>query len=743
MSKRPLCQLLLAIAIGIGLCKYFGMSFLWSSPAGTLPFLWAKEEQCVTVSGIVYGQEEQTFQNQTYTYIYLKQANLFIRSKKYPIRNIKCTLEGSVECLLDYEVTLTGDLCFPLKNTNPGEFSQQLWEASRKIDFYLKNITEWNVISRSQGFSGIVSRITQQGKELLFKIFPEKQAAILQAMIFGEKTELEDETKNQFQSAGISHVIAISGLHMSLIGMGVWNICKWMGAPIVLAISGSVGILAAYGILLGNPTTAFRALLMFGIMMGAKLFGRSYDLLSSLAAAGIVLLLDNPDLLVNSGFQLSFSAVLGMGGYCRLEEEVFRNTWKTEGKWWSALRSGISLWFFSLPIVLYSFYQVSVLGILVNLLVIPLMPVILGSGILAILVGFFGIMPGSIVGIPAYYLLKGCGILGELAEKCSFGMWTPGKPQIWQMLLYYMVLLGVTYGLKYAGKIFEKRKKLKQKIWFGTELGVKIALLLIISIPWRIPQKACVLDVGQGDGIVLQSDGKCILVDGGSSSRKEVGKNVVIPYLKQEGIAYLDMILVTHSDEDHINGIYEVLEESQKGWFQVESIGMPWWMQRTEEGEILAHLAQRSGTEVIYLTKGDVITLGKTNLHILHPGKYDYSEDTNGGSLVFTWETKIGEALFTGDLPEEQENGILNKLGRCAFLKVSHHGSNYATTDELLKIIKPQMALISCGKRNRYGHPGEELLKRLETFGCEIYRTDLQGALTIDLDKGILRTMED
>ncbi len=743
MSKRPLCQLLLFLAIGIVICKCLGISWLWKSPTGILPLEWAQKKQYATVTGTVYAQEENTYQNQTYTYLYLKKSNLFIQSKKYPIRNIKCTLEGQMKNFLDCEIVLTGTLCLPAQSTNPGEFDQKLWESSRKIDFYLTDITEWEITQKAKGISRFTSQIKQNGKKLLFEIFPEEQAAILYAMILGEKSELENETKNQFQAAGISHIIAISGLHMSLIGMGIWTVCKWIGLPMALAAINSVFFLLGYGIILNNPTTAFRALLMFVIMMGAKLLGRSYDLLSALAAAGIILLFDNPDLLDNSGFQLSFSAVLGMGCYCRLEEEIFQTIWKTKGTWWSSFRSGISLWFFSLPVVLHSFYQVSVLGILINLLVIPLMSVVLGSGLLSILLGFCNVGLGSIAGIPAFFLLKGYALAGEWAELCSFGMWTPGKPQMWQIILYYILLFVVAYGLKGVGKIWEDKEKRKHIVWIVTEIVVKVLLILIISIPWSSSQKVSVLDVGQGDGIVLQSNGNSILVDGGSSSRKQIGKYVLLPYFKYEGIAYLDLILITHPDEDHMNGAVEVLEESQKGWFQVGAVGMPEWMRDTQEGLHIKRLAQMSGIEVLYLEAGDQITFGSTKLQILHPINNNPAEDTNSGSLVFVWETKNGTGLFTGDLPADQEIGLLHKLEKCTFLKVGHHGSNHSTTEELLKVVQPQIALISCGKKNRYGHPGNELIQRLEKYDCEIYRTDLQGALTIDLDKGILSIKEE
>ena len=165
-------------------------------------------------------------------------------------------------------------------------------------------------------------------------------------------------------------------------------------------------------------------------------------------------------------------------------------------------------------------------------------------------------------------------------------------------------------------------------------------------------------------------------------------------------------------------------------------------MCETQEGMEIELLATSTRAEVFYLQKGDKIAFGETKIHILHPDERELFEDSNAGSLVFLWETKMGNAFFTGDLPSEEEPGLAENLEACTFLKVGHHGSNSSTSEELLDVIKPQVALISCGRNNRYGHPGADLLKRLLEVSCKIYRTDLQGALTIDLDKGILKCKE-
>ena len=734
MSRRPLCKILAVLILLAGAARWLGISWIWKSPAGELPFQCARLELLTEASGVVYRQEENKFQNQIYTYLYLKQTNLVIESQTYPIRNIKCTIEGSFENFTGCKVKMTGNLVLPDQASNPGEFDQRSWEESRKIDFYLTNGKEVEILENSDSFTRAIEVFKKKIQNILQEIFPEKEAGIMEAMILGEKGSLEREVKNQFQAAGISHIVAISGLHMSMIGMGIWNGCKWLGLPMQAAALGSVMVLVIYGMVLGYLPTAFRALMMFTVMMVGKLLGRSYDILSSLSFAGIILILDNPDIIVYSGFQLSFLAILGIACYGAWEEQIFQKVWHQKKKWGATVRMGVSLWFFSLPVVLYSFYQVSVIGIGINLLVIPLMPVVLGSGLLALVLGNWSILWGSIAGAPACYVLKCYMWLADWSEKMSFGVWTPGQPQIIQMILYYVVLWTAVYGMQML--LPEQKLAFYKKFyWAVLQIGVKMILLLMVSVPWKNPCQVTVLDVGQGDGIVLQAEGNTALIDGGSTSRKQVGTYVLLPYLKQQGISCLDVMFITHADQDHVNGAIEVLEEGKKGWFSVKTLCMPWWMKENETGIELKYQAEQMGTEIVYIRKGDLVQFGSSTIQVLHPDEKDYSGDSNGGSLVLWWKTRYGEGIFMGDLPMEQEDSFMNSINRCSFLKAAHHGSNSSTSMELLKILQPEIAFLSCGERNQYGHPGSELLQRLEQIAAKIYRTDQQGAVTMKLTK--------
>lgn len=225
------------------------------------------------------------------------------------------------------------------------------------------------------------------------------------------------------------------------------------------------------------------------------------------------------------------------------------------------------------------------------------------------------------------------------------------------------------------------------------------------------------------------------MIDGGSSSEKKVGSYVLLPYLKQQGIGKLTGIFLTHTDEDHVNGAREVLEEAKKGWFSVGYLFMPYWMGESEGGKELAEMAKEAGAAVRFLCAGDQVRTEKMIFQALFPGKEDYTENPNGGSLVLSWESERMRGIFTGDLPAEQEKEVILEEGDYDFLKVGHHGSNGSSSEDFLAKVSPQIALISCGQNNRYGHPGKESMERLRREGAEIFRTDMLGAVTVRFGK--------
>ena len=680
----------------------------------------------------------------TRTVIYLKKA-ILIRSgstKNYPIRNIKCTgKEEKINSLREgMHVRLEGMLVLPELPRNPGQFNRRIYESGKKIDFYLENPTVLEVKEQRSGVREVVEIWKTEMMNRCKKIYPDAEAGILEAMLFGEKRELSGDIKELYQAAGISHVLVISGLHISLLALAVAGILRRLGFPMPVWVILSVGVLAGYGILIGQPTTAVRALLMFFVLQGARLLGRSYDLLSALAFAGILMLLDNPDLILDGGCRLSFCAVIGVGWYVSEKNKIFRSIGEKEkrknrgkgGKGSSAgailenIRAGWYLWLFTLPVMLDTFYQVSVVGILWNLVAIPLLPVIIASGGLGVVLAGWNIFLGSLAGSPAYGMLQLYQEIGNISEKLPVGMWTPGQPSKPVIAGYYLVI----FLLVLVEKQLIKREK-RWKIFPGMELCSMLLLLLLMAHPWQQREKITFLDVGQGDASLLQSGGQTLLLDGGSTSQKNVGTYVILPYIKQQGISCLEAVVLTHTDQDHINGVTEVLEEGKKGWLTVKNLMYPYWMEGTEQGKQLKKLAEEAGASCMKIRAGDRLTIGKAEAVVLYPKEQEKIAESNAGSLVLFWKWEGVRAMFTGDLPEEKERELLQNLPACEILQVGHHGSATSTCREFLEQVQPSLAVISCAMKNRYGHPSPDTVDRLKKTGCEIRYTMKSGAITI------------
>ena len=683
----------------------------------------------------------------TRTVIYLKKA-ILIRSgstKNYPIRNIKCTgKEEKINSLREgMHVRLEGMLVLPELPRNPGQFNRRIYESGKKIDFYLENPTVLEVKEQRSGVREVVEIWKTEMMNRCEKIYQDEEAGILEAMLFGEKSELSGDIKELYQAAGISHVLVISGLHISLLALAVAGILRRLGFPMPVWVILSVGVLAGYGILIGQPTTAVRALLMFFVLQGARLLGRSYDLLSALAFAGILMLLDNPDLILDGGCRLSFCAVIGVGWYVSEKNKIFRSIGEKEkrknrgkgGKGSSAgailenIRAGWYLWLFTLSVMLDTFYQVSVVGLLWNLVAIPLLPVIIASGGLGVVLAGWNIFLGSLAGSPAYGMLQLYQEIGNISEKLPVGMWTPGQPSKPVIAGYYLVIFLLVLVEKQLIKR-EKRWKIR-KIFPGMELCSMLLLLLLMAHPWQQREKITFLDVGQGDASLLQSGGQTLLLDGGSTSQKNVGTYVILPYIKQQGISCLEAVVLTHTDQDHINGVTEVLDEGKKGWLTVKNLMYPYWMEGTEQGKQLKKLAEEAGASCRKIRAGDRLTIGKAEAVVLYPKEQEKIAEPNAGSLVLFWKWEGVRAMFTGDLPEEKERELLQNLPACEILQVGHHGSATSTCREFLEQVQPSLAVISCAMKNRYGHPSPDTVDRLKKTGCEIRYTMKSGAITI------------
>ncbi len=518
----------------------------------------------------------------------------------------------------------------------------------------------------------------------------------------------------------------------------------------------------------GAAPSAVRAVIMFAVLLGAGLLLRTYDSLCALALAGILMLLESPALLFASGFQLSFCAVLAVSlcwpalswllppqvkkpeksakkaGLRGKENGVlYKRSLRRWLRYYRRLLLRYSCFWLVItgtmvPLTAWYYCEISVWGLLPNLLLIPAAPVLLVSGALGLLLGCVSLQAGKLVLLPAEWILKGIRFLTDRILELPSATYVCGKPELWQMVLSGMVLAAVTAFLlnrKAAAERAEKRERqniLKDSRKPAAAGAVLFLLVILIRITplWSLTM----LDVGQGDALVLRDRSACFLIDGGSSSVKNAGTYRILPYLKSRGISRLDGIFVSHPDEDHMNGILELLEavEQKQATLQVETLYLPLWMKGTEEEAELIEAASGAGTEVAYLAKGDLIRSRTIEIQVLYPFYEGGIRSGNSGSMVLSVSCGEFDALLTGDLESDGEKLLLPLEKTYDYLKVGHHGSKGSSSEQFLQQVQPVIAAVSAPENSQYGHPHQETIDRLTEAGAEIYVTRDCGAVTVE-----------
>ena len=650
--------------------------------------------------------------------VYLKQVCLTVGSEQIPIENIKVYLNKEEQIRIGMFLRVCGKLEEIPGSRNPGEFDSKQYYACQKIYYQMK---DGKVCDKSTGYS-YFGQFLQEIRQKAGTILDEaagSYAGIFQAMILGERENLDAETKMQYQMAGIMHILAISGLHISVVGMGFFRLLKKAGAGNGVAGAASAFLIYAYGIMTGGSVSAMRAVGMFLVLVGAGIAGRSYDLLSAMALSAIVLLLDASAYLYSLSFLLSFGAVIGIGA---LTPEIC-SLLNLEKKTAKSLAGSVIVWLMTLPIALRAYGEVSLAGVILNLLLLPTSGIVLASGIFALPMGIFVIEIAKRVVFPGKCVLflyeKLCEVVGWIPHST----WIAGSPQLWQCAVYY-VMLGVAFmGVK----------------WGKKAASVALVILAVVFLGYHSRNGLTItcLDIGQGDCCVLKMPGgENFLIDGGSSNKKNTAVCQILPYLKNQGIATLDGIFVSHTDQDHISGIEELLElcAQNLATVRVKNLILPDWNTTGEEYEKLKMLAEQTGILVQTAREGNLLKTKEAQIEILAPENGADGSDTNEDGMVMEVHFGKFRGLFTGDIGAETEKKLLDSMEDVDFLKVAHHGSKYSTCQGFLDVVSPEIAVVSCSAKNTYGHPSADTIKRLEDCGAQVEYTMKNGAITVQTD---------
>lgn len=735
MKNRPLLCVCLLLLFAISIVTIGGgekfIKELRPSPIEQ----YAEAEENITVQGTIYRQE----QKETYQKIYLNHNSIIKFQKtnhKIQIKENKILiyLKSNQKLHIGNKVKITGEVSFFDKARNPGNFDQKFYYQKQDIHACVWAENAEVIDTKTDTLKDCLAEFRMQWRALLEDELGERGGTILAAVLLGEKDGMDPEVKELYQANGIGHILAISGLHLSFIGIGVYRMLRrgtgayWLGG-----ITGGIFLLL-YVMMIGMTVSVIRAWVMFLFRIGADITGRHYDMPTALAAAAVITVYGNPLYIFDGSFWLSFGAVLAV---C-VTMPVIR---KLPGKTFLA-SVGINsvLW----PVILYCFYEIPVYSVILNLIVIPCMSVLLSLGMAGSVLCSLDIGIGNILMQICKWIL----ILYETGCRYTLNIpkarWIIGRPEMARIVIYY-VLLGVVLGVLYknldAGPKMQKRRIKRRRMIIAAAIYLCGFFILVSGHSQRKGIEITMLDVGQGDCICVEApDGSNYLIDGGSSDVKNVGKYRIEPFLKARGIEALDYIFVSHGDLDHMSGIEELLERQKIG-VEVKNIVFPSKEYWDENLKKLADKAKKYGADIWILEYGKKIQNEKLVFRCLGPERTTKVQKGNAASMILHLSYEGFDMLFTGDVEKDGEEHLTEKIGKdqelknisWEILKVAHHGSKNSTSEEFLKDSEPKYAWISAGRKNRYGHPHKETLKRLGKYQIPIFTTQETGAIGVSI----------
>lgn len=699
------------------------------------------DEMRITIQGEL-GEKE--YKNNTYLY-YLNNCYLLLEQEIVPGNRVVACNQIIAEMETDEVpigkiLVLEGSVSAFRQARNEGNFDEASFYRSQKIDFKLKNVTVKELYGDADGFREALYQLKQRLKSVYESCMNTETGGVITMMTLGDKSLMDQEIKELYQKVGISHVLAISGLHISVIGMTVYKLLRRIFGSFVLSGTLAGALMFAYGCMAGFRPSAARAIIMFFMMLIAQMLGRSYDSLSALSLSTIGLLWENPFLLGYAGFLFSYAAVLGVVLVGKIVTKTFGDKQKLRDR----IYAGFSIQLMTVPLTAYFYFEVPVYGMLVNFLVLPLMSVLLFAGLVGGFVGLVWLDAAKWILVPCQLILLFYQKLSSVMQNLPGASLITGQPELCRMIVFYGALAVGVY-------VVWKRKKARGFIVMGLAL-----LAFVLYLP-KDGAKLYVLDVGQGDGIYLRTEsGYDIFIDGGSTDVSKVGVYRILPFLKCKGVREIDYWFVSHADKDHISGLQEILGMG----FVVENLVFAEEIVVDDTYEELVALAQSVGTEVQSMGYLDCLHLDDARLTCIFPYEGFRTDNKNAASLVLYYEDGAFDGVFTGDIGMEEEAWIVEhrgewltwndgqlaqsegsvqgeiclKGGHIDFYKVAHHGSRYSNGATILEALQPEIAVISCGENNSYGHPHEETLERLTDAGCEVWNTADDGQICIEMD---------
>ena len=664
---------------------------------------------------------------------------------------------------------IEGILRRPNGQRNPGGFDYRSYLASRQVFGILQPHRDQKIVPTDRsGFPPLrwAERLRRRVESVIDEAYHEHRihAQVLKAMLLGLRSELSPDTLDAFRNSGSIHILAVSGLHIGLIATVCFLSFSLLHLPRKSTDLLTIAAVILCACLVGFRPSVFRATLMVVIFLIARIIERDRDLFNLLAFAALVLLLINPAQLWDVGFQLSFAAVAAIVYLTPKWENFVARTvglrqtnptvaqdsvmpppsvWK-QALWWLIMGFGVTLsaQVGTAAIIAWHFHRLYPMGLVTGLFTVGLGTLLVSITLISVLFSLIWI-PLATLFIYANHMillifLKAIEIFGQ-----PWGVLKAPPPSFGFIVVYIAICFAVVHWVW----VWMHRKK-------AVLIGLTVLSIWVWDMAWHERGRLLditFLDVGQGDAAFVRfPDGKTMLIDGGlDSSRIQVtkagikkrrgydnGKQVLDPFLCHEGVFGLDLLLLSHPDNDHGGGFAHILRE-----FGVKrALGVPHQNLSKSTHQILHEIVDTKGIPHELGYAGAIDLTSTVRLELLHPFNEAstnlHDKDFNNDSLVLKLTYGNVRILFTGDIGRKVELRLIESGQnlQADILKVPHHGSKTSSSAEFLDAVRPQYAIFSLGQRNRYRFPSEMVVKRYRERGCRILRTDRLGAIRLRTD---------
>ncbi|MBS1340693.1 MAG: DNA internalization-related competence protein ComEC/Rec2 [Clostridia bacterium] len=738
--KRLFCVASISYIIGIIMRLYFGSIAFLSIPIAVIILLITKNKKiiviliCLIISiGYVsilenkYSKISDMPIKEMVTIIsdiqekeYKKVCTAkIVRNNKKILINIKMS-QDIPSIKYGDSLYIEGEFKQPEEARNYKGYNYKQYLKTKKIIGTVE-LEKAKILKSSNG--SFIHNIQKYIKDTINGTLTDEEGNLLLAILLGDKDKLSEDIQESFKTSNLSHMLAVSGAHVSYIILGLTyvlqnSIIGKKNGKIVCII-----FLLVFMAITNFTPSVTRACIMAVLTLFSGIIYRKSDVYTNISVAALITLIFNPYNLLDLGFQLSYGGTIGIIIFIKRIQEKKSNSKVINYIKQMALVS-IYANIIIIPIMMYHFNTVSFTFIISNIMASPILGIIVITGFLFIITS---ITVKPLTSLIAIFIKPILSILIKISQICSklpFSNILVVTPYMFNVISYYAIIL---YCIK-------SKKNNKCKII----ICLLIVLILINFIIYIFPQKLRIffIDVGQGDStLIITPDKKTVLIDGGGSDSFDVGEKVLLPYLLDRRILKVDYVLISHFDTDHCGGILTIMEK-----VKVKNIIISEQAEHSENYERFKKLMIHKKIRLIEVKKGDKIKIGRySEFKILFPTSRLLSENPlNNNSIVAQFNYNNFKMLFTGDIEKLAEQQILKAEKaeiRADILKVAHHGSKTSSIPEFIKAVKPKIALIGVGKNNTFGHPNQQTIKNLENIKCRIYRTDLQGEIIIKIDQ--------